>query len=439
MKKKILLLSTVFAGIFGLTASAQTAKMGPVLPNGKDLSNVRATRPVNTMDKASVGRWMFYDEAYAAALQTTPDYNFVNFIFPDSTIMTNPSSPFNTWTHKVGQVYELTSDFWATNGSTIKDSLDFTQAINIDSLYLLGFYARVDNTSNDTLKIRFHAPSATNLNSLGYFGSTLSANYGVDTVFVVSYLYNYQTNTLPGANQTKTIILNDAYYADSTSNGLHENKYATPGWSIPGGTGLFGSNLFGFGMEFVPGYTYTPNVDVIGRDKNGYRPLSCELGGNPDGTTGTYPVLLNQGDVTASYLLTSGERYNQTGNGWNGEMVPHFAFVQAYSWEYNLIVPYISQTNTNSISEKESGVSLRVYPNPAVENVTINFDSKNATKATVSLTDISGKSIRTIQNQNIDNGTNYINMNVSDISNGIYFVRITSPYFNVTRRLIVKH
>jgi hypothetical protein len=88
----------------------------------------------------------------------------------------------------------------------------------------------------------------------------------------------------------------------------------------------------------------------------------------------------------------------------------------------------------NAVEENNAAVSIGVYPNPA--NSVISFDVTNVNAEQLSITDITGRAVQTINVQQ-----NLINMNVTDFAAGtyIYTVRdangaiVTSGKFNVTK------
>jgi hypothetical protein len=63
-----------------------------------------------------------------------------------------------------------------------------------------------------------------------------------------------------------------------------------------------------------------------------------------------------------------------------------------------------------------------MYPNPADSNVHISLKDANDTIENLTITDILGKTIKSIQNIN----TTEINVDVSNLTTGVYFVEITS-------------
>ncbi|MFK8038504.1 MAG: T9SS type A sorting domain-containing protein, partial [Crocinitomicaceae bacterium] len=73
----------------------------------------------------------------------------------------------------------------------------------------------------------------------------------------------------------------------------------------------------------------------------------------------------------------------------------------------------------------ELGISnLKLYPNPVISDVNVNFDVKEAGKGSVSVYDLTGKLIVDMQNISLNEGKNNIVLGLSDLSNGTYIVKL---------------
>jgi PKD repeat protein len=97
--------------------------------------------------------------------------------------------------------------------------------------------------------------------------------------------------------------------------------------------------------------------------------------------------------------------------------------------------PFIT-TGIENINNSNIGIEL--MPNPASDNVTLKMFSNKQETATVNLVDLSGKVVMTeILSQN--KGINTSSINVSAISNGIYFVKVICSAETKVMKLNVKH
>jgi hypothetical protein len=88
------------------------------------------------------------------------------------------------------------------------------------------------------------------------------------------------------------------------------------------------------------------------------------------------------------------------------------------------------------VNEQIGNDVFNLYPNPATENVNIAFAEKMK-NAIVSIVDVSGKIIFSAHISNIDAGTSK-SINTSDLSSGVYFVRISSDGGQVYGKLVVE-
>ena len=85
-----------------------------------------------------------------------------------------------------------------------------------------------------------------------------------------------------------------------------------------------------------------------------------------------------------------------------------------------------------------SNIGIELMPNPASDNVTLKMFSNKQETTIVNLVDLSGKVVMTeILSQN--KGINTSSINVSAISNGIYFVKVIGSAETKVMKLNVKH
>jgi hypothetical protein len=80
--------------------------------------------------------------------------------------------------------------------------------------------------------------------------------------------------------------------------------------------------------------------------------------------------------------------------------------------------------------------SLNIFPNPTSDIMTLTIDSKDAATAEISIVDIQGKVVKQINYDLTNNCTNKLTLDVADLSNGIYFVRVTTKNGILYKKLI---
>jgi hypothetical protein len=84
-----------------------------------------------------------------------------------------------------------------------------------------------------------------------------------------------------------------------------------------------------------------------------------------------------------------------------------------------------------------NGSSFDIYPNPASDLVTIDFNSFTNTDITeLQLVGIDGKTIRVFNIKHAH--SNGMSINVSDVNTGIYFIRMTTSYGQIVKEIIIE-
>ena len=74
----------------------------------------------------------------------------------------------------------------------------------------------------------------------------------------------------------------------------------------------------------------------------------------------------------------------------------------------------------------ENSINLGIYPNPSNGNTSIRFDLKENTALKIEIYNVLGAKIIDIKESNYNFGENTIQLNLSNLSNGIYICKITS-------------
>ncbi len=79
---------------------------------------------------------------------------------------------------------------------------------------------------------------------------------------------------------------------------------------------------------------------------------------------------------------------------------------------------------------------IKLYPNPATDQVTLSFKSEVSMEIPIQIMDANGRVVTTQSNRSTP-GKNKVNFDVSNLPNGNYMVRITTKTFSNTQRLVV--
>jgi hypothetical protein len=87
------------------------------------------------------------------------------------------------------------------------------------------------------------------------------------------------------------------------------------------------------------------------------------------------------------------------------------------------------------VSEEGYDAQMRVYPNPATDNIAIELDLNTQEKVTMNIIDSQGKLVRQYKQQFLE-GLNTNRVDVSSLTPGIYIVSLTTANNIVTQRFI---
>jgi photosystem II stability/assembly factor-like uncharacterized protein len=77
---------------------------------------------------------------------------------------------------------------------------------------------------------------------------------------------------------------------------------------------------------------------------------------------------------------------------------------------------------------------LKIYPNPATEQIHIAFNEKSSEPFNIEITDFLGKKVFNNSYQNLET----INIDTKGFASGVYLVSIRNQYFNETQKIVIK-
>lgn len=109
-------------------------------------------------------------------------------------------------------------------------------------------------------------------------------------------------------------------------------------------------------------------------------------------------------------------------------------FTGSSTGEYHLDREQI--TGVGIDESKTSNTILNIFPNPANDNVTVIFNALT-NNTIVTIIDLTGKQVLTEQ-LNTDIGLSQQNLNINNLTQGIYFLKITSGTNTSTQKLIIQ-
>ncbi|MCW3086348.1 MAG: hypothetical protein JWP12_3714 [Bacteroidetes bacterium] len=98
---------------------------------------------------------------------------------------------------------------------------------------------------------------------------------------------------------------------------------------------------------------------------------------------------------------------------------------------------YFTYDHTSGIDELTSIGNVTLYPNPASQSTTLLFTMKDAEKVRVTLTDITGKELMLIAEEQFQKGNQKITVNTSELAAGIYICKMESKSGEKVIKLVV--
>jgi len=95
-----------------------------------------------------------------------------------------------------------------------------------------------------------------------------------------------------------------------------------------------------------------------------------------------------------------------------------------YIYTNKLIIT--DSTTTAGIEHQSALHLLSAYPNPCSDIIHATYILQEPARVAISIIDLKGRAVRNISNEYYSQGEHEINTSISDISNGVYFLRIES-------------
>ncbi len=99
---------------------------------------------------------------------------------------------------------------------------------------------------------------------------------------------------------------------------------------------------------------------------------------------------------------------------------------------------YSLRLSSTGIVETAQSISLSVYPNPAIENVSIAFHLSQISEVSISLYDVRGKLQSVIYNGILAYGKHSLNLQSADLQSGIYLLNMVINGSVIHQRIIVQ-
>jgi hypothetical protein len=93
---------------------------------------------------------------------------------------------------------------------------------------------------------------------------------------------------------------------------------------------------------------------------------------------------------------------------------------------------------TSAVQEQAAvDFNLQVTPNPVIDQTQINFSLPRAAQAEITISDLSGKQVAVLGNENYQAGEHFLTWNPQGLAAGVYRCSITAEGFSSSRKIVV--
>jgi hypothetical protein len=83
-------------------------------------------------------------------------------------------------------------------------------------------------------------------------------------------------------------------------------------------------------------------------------------------------------------------------------------------------------------------LNVRLFPNPAAEDLTIEITGSRNEVVTIAMIDITGRYVLPVTQKQLSNEKNEIQLNLKDLNPGIYSLQLITSTALTSRRLVIK-
>ena len=91
-----------------------------------------------------------------------------------------------------------------------------------------------------------------------------------------------------------------------------------------------------------------------------------------------------------------------------------------------------SLETTGYIETSNTGSNFKIYPNPATDVINVNFDNNETSSFTINIFNLTGQKLKTVSSQGSIGQS--IQIDISDLSKGIYYLNLVSEKINTTSK-----
>ena len=268
-------------------------------------------------------------------------------------------------------------------------------------------------------------------------------NYGVVQIGTQSWMdHNLQTVKYNNGDSIPIVKDNSAWYYLTTGANCIYNNWANASW--------FDGRLYNrYAVIDIRGLcpigwhvpTYS-DWQILQNYLGGWASAGGKMKDSPYGFSGylSGERMSWSGEYTMHYW-----EYGETGRWWSSS-TDNYAIalyknstVFGYNYytpaNFGLSVRCLADMNSDNINENNKiNNSYNIYPNPASNFIIVNINDFRINQIKAEIYDILGKSV---YNENIKPANNRIN--VSNLNDGIYFLKLSGKDFHTSEKIIISH
>ncbi|MBK7761994.1 MAG: T9SS type A sorting domain-containing protein [Bacteroidetes bacterium] len=119
--------------------------------------------------------------------------------------------------------------------------------------------------------------------------------------------------------------------------------------------------------------------------------------------------------------LANGDKFELTECGFDETTNPYFAQMDKLG-NYGQFAPNLVRSTSDGANLAAANAVI-VYPNPTLGDLYVDVSSSTVTRATFKVMDMTGKTVKTIQSDLVE-GLNKITVNVAELANGMYMLKV---------------
>lgn len=148
-----------------------------------------------------------------------------------------------------------------------------------------------------------------------------------------------------------------------------------------------------------------------------------------------------------TYLATASSSFNEFSIATSGSSVIGTTFLYGdlgsagieWYWAPSTVMVRMNFDPTLSTTEVfESNFDLLLYPNPAADYTTLEFELLNDTKMSLEISDVTGKVVYSEALSNLSKGKHSINIDTQTFSEGVYFLNVRTGNNVTSKKLVIK-